>query len=274
MSETTQETESPTFGGQPVRDVPVPKVGLLRDDEFGAAVLSEYHDRVRADYDNNPALRIFKISGRVVHGSNPFACCLIDMIVRPELRVATPVDVQMVLDAQGKNPDALNLRGYYKDVALALRSIREPNGYLAERLNEQVGLKTPLPVVICLSGLEVVNDPDSPCGLSFALTDDSFFFTAPILLEQSGHFDNTQVDRNTGLPKALGGSERYYYGTEEGLCRVYIGRGSSLDTIWDELANSQLDGRVVLVSNRVPVYQVSKYLERLDRAIEVLGEDY
>lgn len=274
MSDTTQETEAPTFGGQPLRDVPVPKVGLLRDDEFGAEVLSEYHDRVKADYDNNPALRIFKVSAGVVHGSNPFACCLIDKIVRPELRVATPVDVQAVLDARSKYADAPNLRGYYKDVALALRSIREPNGYLAERLNEQVGLKTPLPVVIFLSGLEVINDSDSPCGLSFALGENSYLFTASILTEQSGHFDNEQVDRNTGLPKSLGGSERYYYGTEEGLSRVYIGRGWSLDTIWDELANSQPDGRVVLVSNRVPVYKVSKYLERLDDATEVLGEDY
>jgi hypothetical protein len=259
------------FRGQPLRDVPVPTAYVLCDDEFGAAVLAEYHDRVRLEFHENPFLKIFKVSGGHVHGSNPFACCLLDSIVRPYLRVATPPDLQAILDSRNRCAEPLRLRGFYKDVALALRTAGEPNGYLALKLNEQIGLKTPLPVAIFLSGLEIVNDSESPCALAFRLTRDAHYFTAPILSEKSGHFQNRGIDLATGLPGELGGEQRYYYGSDQGLTRIYIGRGWSIDTIWDELGNSQVDGRVVFVENRVPPAQVARYLSSLDQAARNVG---
>jgi hypothetical protein len=260
----------PAFVGSPLRHVPVPAADLWREDEFGAELLSQYHERVRRDYDNNPALRVFKVAAGIVHGSNPFAVCLVDMIVRPKVRVATPVDLQAVVDSEGKAAEPVKLRGTYHDMALVLRSVRDPNGYLAQRLNEQVGLKTSLPALVFLSGLRLVNDPDSPYGLSFRLTEHSQVVSAPVLKEKSGHFDNSVVDRKTGLPSRIEGSQRYYYGGEDGLTRLYLGRGYALDTIWDELVNSQPDGRVVLVDNEVPAVSVSQYLERLDEATDLL----
>jgi hypothetical protein len=265
------EQARPAFGGTLLRRVPVPAVDLLKGDEFGTAVLAEYHDRVRADFANNPHLRILKTVGALVEGSNPFAVCLLDMILRPQLRAATPADLQAVLDAESRGADAPDLRGSYKDCGLVLRSIGEPNGYLAERLNEQVGLKTPLPVVILLSGLRVVKDDQSPYGLGFQLTENSVYFTAPVMLQRSGHFDNLAVDRSTGIPTALGGTERYFYAMQDGLARLYIGRGWSLDSIWDELVNSQPDGGVAVADNAVPPSKVADFIGLLDKATAILG---
>ncbi len=272
MAAQQQEEEAPQFPGKFLRDVPLPAATLLQDDEFGTEVLSEYNDRVRTEFKNNDNLRIFTLAAGTVHGSNPFACCLIDMIVRPDYRVATPVDIQAIIDAQNKRANPANIRGFYKDVGLALRNMREPNSHIGCALNEQVGLKTELPVAIYLSGLKLVNDSRSPYELSFELTEDAFYFHAPILAEPSDHFDNRHVDRNTGLPTQLGGSERYFYSMEEGCTRIYVGRGGALDTIWDEMANSQADGRLVLVDNRVHHQKLTAYLEKLDETLDVLSD--
>jgi len=248
-------------------------VDILRDNQFGADILSRYYDRVITDYDDNPNLRIFVTGDGVVCGSNPFACVLIDSIVRPQFRLATPVDLQAIADSQGKVADPLSLRGFYKDVALALRSVNEPNGYQAERLSAQVGLKMELPVLIWLSGLELVRDTRSPCQLSFKVTKETHYYTAPILKEPSGHFSDNMVDRKTGFPTAIRGEGRYFYSTDEGLCRVYVGRGGSIDTIWDELSNSQPDGRIVLVDNRAPSHKLPQFLAHLDEAQKYLEED-
>ena len=270
MGKVEERKARPAFAGAPVRHVPVPAVDLLRGDEFGTAVLSEFHDRVRLDYDNNPHLRIFKSAAGLVQGSNPFAICLLDMILRPALRVATPADLQAAFDAEAKSPNPPNLRGCYKDCGLVLRSIGEPNSYLAQRLNEQVGLKTPLPVVILLSGLALVKDQQSPYSLGFKLTENSIYFSSPVMLAKSGHFDNDAVDKATGLPTSLGGAERFFYAMQDGLARLYIGRGWSVDSIWDELSNSQPDGGAVIADNAVPPRKVADYVNLLDRATGLL----
>jgi hypothetical protein len=271
MAEAQEQAEAGSFEGKPLREVPLPTAEFLRDDAFGESVLSEYHDRWRSDYGANENLRIFKTAGGIVHGSNPFAAVLIDMILRPDYRVATPADLQAVYDAERRsNAEPPNLRGCYKDAGLVMRTIGEPNGYLAQKLNQQVGLKTELPVVFCLAGLDLVLDDDSPYGLAFEVTEDTRYCSAPIMMEKSGHFDNKDVDRSTGLPTRLGGSERYFYSMQEGLSRLYVGRGWSLDSIWDELANSQPDGRIVLFDNSVPCQKVAKYLAYMDAANKFL----
>ncbi len=274
MAKVQEDKGRPAFPGQVLRHVPVPAVQMLRADDFGRAVLAEYHDRVRKDFDNNPHLRIFKATPAGLQGSNPFAVCLLDMILRPELRAATPSDLQAAFDAESKVADAPNLRGCYKDCGLVLRSIGEPNSYLGQHLSDQVGLRTALPVVIFLSGLKLVKDDHSSFGLNFELTDESVFFTCPTMLEKSGHFDNSEVDRATGMPVTTRGTERYFYTMQGGLARLYIGRGWSVDSIWDELANSQPDGGVVIADNAVPPQKVAEYISLLDAATGVLpGEE-
>ena len=52
--------------------------------------------------------------------------------------------------------------------------------------------------------------------------------------------------------------------------RLYVGRGSLIDTVWDDLGNSQADGWTVLVNNAVPPEKVAEYTARLDAALELL----
>ncbi len=58
-----------------------------------------------------------------------------------------------------------------------------------------------------------------------------------------------------------------------GLARLYIGRGWSVDSIWDELANSQPDGGVVIADNAVPPQKVAEYISLLDAATGVLPRE-
>jgi hypothetical protein len=271
MGKTGEQAQRPEFAGTPLRDVPVPAADLLRDDDFGTSILAEYNERTRRDFGDHPFLKVLKTSGGVVHGSNPFAVCLVDMIVRPRVRVATLVDLQAILDSKGKVASTVPLRGGYKDAALALRSVRQPNAYLAEHLAEQIGAKFQWPAVVLLSGLALVKDDNSPCGLGFQATDQTSAFHAPVLSEKSGHFSNQLVDRATGLPARVEGTGRYFYSIEGGLSRVYMGRGSSIDTIWDELGNSQADGRIVLVDNTVPSRKLGPYTAKLDEATDLLA---
>lgn len=260
----------PPFPGEPLRDIPVPSAYLLGDDEFGTAVLAEYSTRVREDFKDNPALKVIKVGGGVVHGSNPFVVCLVDMVVRPHYRVATPVDLQAILASRGKSTFPEKMRGGYKDAALVLRTVSYPNVYIAQKLAGQLDTKMEWPACIFLSGLEVISDPESPHGLCFKFTRNTRAFHAPVLESPSGHFSNASVDPATGLPKEITGEGRYFYGMPEGLARFYLGRGSSLDTIWDELANSQADGRIVIVDNTAPSEVVADYIRRLDKATSVL----
>lgn len=270
MVEAKRSVSLPPFPGVPLRDVPVPRAQVWGDDQFGTAVLTEYNERVRRDFDENPFLRVFKSAGGVVHGSNPFGTCLVDMIVRPAVRVATPPDLQAILLARGQTASTIEIRGGYKDVALVLRSVKEPNSYIAERLVEQLDPKIEWPVAVYLSGLKLVKDPKSPCSLSFKFTSETRALHAPILDSKSGHFDDAHVDGATGLPTRIGGTGRYLYSTTEGLCRLYLGRGSSIDTIWDELGNSQADGRVAFIDNAVPPEKVSEFVAGLDAAAKLL----
>jgi hypothetical protein len=272
MGRDVEQVQRPEFAGKPLRDVPMPSADLWRDDSFGASLLAEYNERARRDFGDHPLLRVLKVSSGVVHGSNPFAVCLADMIVRPQVRVATLVDLQAILDSKGKVASSVPLRGGYKDAALALRSIKQPNAYLAEHLAEQLGARFEWPAVVELSGMELIKDDKSPCGLGFRVTERTRAFHAPVLTEKSGHFSNDLIDRSNGLPERIEGAGRYFYGVEGGLSRIYLGRGSSIDTIWDELGNSQADGRIVLVDNAIPPGKLGPYLAKLDEAAELLAD--
>jgi hypothetical protein len=240
------KTKLPQFKGNPIvpRDIEFPEADFLRG-EFGRAVFDEYQARVKADYDNNSALTVLSYDD-VVKGSNPFAVALVNDIVMQEgLRTATPADLERVLKA-----DSLNLRGFYEDSALALRSEEDPNEYLAKNLAEQVRARQILkyPVIIPLNRLELVKDSDSDYGLGFRLREDVEIIHAPVLNQGLGNFSSEDIDEKTGLPKKSGNGNRTLYTRESGLSRLFLSRGLGLDSASENLAYSYSDGRVVVVS--------------------------
>lgn len=251
MEKTITKPKLLTFKGKPLIEIPkfIPQVGFLKEG-FGLAFLKEYKGRVNTDYNGNYVLNVLTYSHNVVKGSNPFAVVLANQILREEgLRTATQADLEKVLKL-----DILPLRGTYEDTGLVLRSRDEPNKYLAKNFptffpfdftysTKLVGKR---PIIIPLNGLELVNDSNSPHGLTFNLIDGTEIIRAPVLDGKN----NGRLFSETGkygLPEKLGKGNRTLYTRDSGLSRLYLTRYLDLLSDDDGLADSSDVGRVVVV---------------------------
>lgn len=246
-------TKLPQFEGNPLIEIPefISSANFLEGD-FGKAFLQEYQGRVREDYNDNSALNVLSYDNGVVVGSNPFAVVLANQILRQEgLRTATPADLQKILDS-----NALDLRGHYEDAALVWRSTDSPNEYLARNLKEQAGERMVSPTMIHLSVLGLVNDSESPRGLTFKVTDETELIHAPILNKNLGYFNDKDVDRETGLPKKLGKEGRDFYTRQTGLSGLCLHGSLGLVSCWYGLTSSYSDGRVVVISGEATPQKV------------------
>ena len=225
---------------KPLIEMPknIPSVSFVTDKEL----LKEYNGRVKSDFDNNSALRVLGYDNGVMTGSNPFAVALVNSIVAPlNYRVASQADLEKALSL-----NALPFQGQYEDSALVLRSRSNPNEYLAGNLADQVekrGYNLKKPLVIPLSGLEVVKDDKSQHGLAFKLTDKSQIIVAPILSSDNGSYiDSSQMDAETGLPtcvfpKSRSGN-RQLWTRDSGLSRLYLNGSLDVYSNYDDLAYS------------------------------------
>lgn len=237
-----KKTKLPTFKGKPF----ILQVGFLEGD-FGKAFLEEYKGRVNADYNGNSNLDVLRYYNDVVKGSNPFAVVLANHVLREEgLRTATQADLENTLKL-----GILPLEGTYEDTALVLRTETSPNEYLAKNLAEQVKSKGKkvgkTPIVIPLNRLELVNDLNSPHGLTFKLTDESEIIYAPIL-DGKNHMKSFSETGKYGLPEKLGEGNRTLYTRDSGLSRLYLDGGLDLVSIYDDLADFGGSSRMVVVS--------------------------
>lgn len=246
------KSKLPVFKGKPLIKIPefIPQVGFL-EGEFGKAFLEEYQGRVNADYNGNSVLNALSYSNNVVKGSNPFAVVLTNQIIREEgLRTATQADLERVLKINAFGLNVLDLRGFYEDTGLVLRSEDEPNRYLAKNLAEQVKSRKKkvgkTPIVIPLNRLELVNDLNSPHGLAFDLTDESEIIYAPVLGGKDNMKSFSETDKY-GLPEKLWEGNRTLYTRDSGLSRLNLYDGSDLYSGSRGLGSYD-DGRVVVVS--------------------------
>ncbi len=185
----------------------------------------------------------------LVEGSNPFYVIAVNQVLREnglKIRTATQADLEKIL-----RTGEMQLKGFYEDTALVLRSRDNPNPYLAKHLADQVSLinsKIKKPYMIPLNELELQEDFSLEGGLSFKLRDDSEIIYAPILNENTGNFSSEDIDEKTGLPKKLGRGNRTLYTKESGLSRLCLYRNLDLNSFWYDLADSYSYGRVVVVS--------------------------
>jgi len=233
------------FNGKPLIEVPkeYPTIGFLEGD-FGKEVLNEYKGRAK---DYNKHLDILSYKYNIVQGSNPFAVVLMNKVLNEEgLKTASQSDLEKAIKL-----NALSLNGTYEDTALILRNENNPNSYLAKHLMKQVkerNKKAKTPIMITLNQLELVNDTASEYGLAFKLKEDAEIIYAPILNDEVGNFSSEDIDEKTGLPIKLGKGNRTLYTRDSGLSRLCLGRNLGLSARDDDLANSDSDGRVVVVS--------------------------
>lgn len=259
------KTELPQFAGKPLIEIPreIPQADFLEGD-FGKAVDGE----VQGKYGKFQAINKVRYSNGTVKGSTHFYVVAVNEVIRHEgLRTASQADLERVL-----RTNAFDLRGVYEDSALVLRTENSPNEYLAKHLMKQVKALNPkskMPVMIPLNSLELVEDSDSSYGLAFKLRDDAEIVYAPILNKSNGNFSSEDIDGKTGLPIKLDSSgNRGLYTTSSGLSRLYLDRFLSLYSRSEDLAYSNDDGRVVIVSSEgASQFFLNEHLTKLQKSL-------
>lgn len=280
---TKTATRLPEFRGKSLIVIPdvVPQGDFLTGD-FGKAFLQEYNALVASDFDNNKVLRVLSYNNGIVKGSNPFAVVLANQILNQEgIRTASPADLEKALQA-----NAINLRGTYEDSALVLRTAGEPNEYLAQNLAEQLEAKGykigKNALVIPLNGLRIRKDAGSSHGLSYVVQDGTQVIEAPIL-GRDGSFSSADINAETGLPSKLSGGDRTLYTRNSGLSGLYLDSGLGLNSDGDDLADSNVIGRVVGVRGEAAgaeqlrtlyAQKESELLQRTEQARKQLNEGY
>ena len=199
-------------------------------------ILNNFNWCVEKDSDGKPTGREYQT------GSNPFVQIAVDMFLKsqlPDFRIARQCDLETNLQM---------FKDFYIDSGLALRSLEEPNKTQAENLYKQLrvrGLTDPqiFPMFFDLRGLEL-----SP-NLEFKLTDESRYTKADCLNWQGGTKYSQTNEFGLPISKNTSGS-RQIWTRESDLSRVYLNRISDLNSRFDDLADSNDDGRVVLAKPR------------------------
>ncbi|MEI6849671.1 MAG: hypothetical protein WCK29_01405, partial [archaeon] len=112
------------------------------------------------------------------------------------------------------------------------------------------------PLVIPLSGLEVLKDNNSEYGLAFKLTDKAQIIVAPILSKNNGSYiDSSEMNSETGLPNCIFTNakpgNRQLWTRGSGLSRLLINGDLDLDSKDTNLFNSGSYGRIVLVNDKL-----------------------
>ena len=178
------------------------------------------------------------------------------ILAQEVLQTATQADLEKILKL-----NAPLLRNHYIDSALVLRSIAEPNEYLARRLTTQLrGLELPygfssreqklkLPVMISLKDLELEIDQYSPSGLAFTLKEAAQPIYAPIL-NQEGRFFSEDINKQTGLPTKTEkkGNRTLWVHYKTGLCGLCLSRNSDIGSSGHDLHSSDNNGLIVVLS--------------------------
>jgi hypothetical protein len=235
----------PVNEARPLIAIPedIPQIGF-----FGGEDGKEIDASIKKDYKDFSVMQVGNYSDGKMRGSNPFYAVGIQSKLPFGVRVSTQSDLENAMRI-----GALNLSGTYEDTSLVLRTDGNPNSYLAGNLMKQVkerlGKKAKMPVMIPLYGMGLVKDQDSPHGLAFKLKDDAEINYAPILNKSNGsNFNSEDIDIKTGLPTKVGKGSRTIWTRDSGLSRLYLYGNSDLYSRNDNLADSDDDGRVVLVS--------------------------
>ena len=202
--------------------------------------------KAELDYDSNEHLLKLKWNEEQdrAQGSNLYIVTLANTLFRSQgIRTATQADLEQAM-REGRD-----FRGTYEDTGAVLRSLEEPNQYLAKQLGNQLG-KQELPAYIPACAMDLIQDADSPSKLGFKIIDDSQIIYAPILNSKSQlKFNNSDINLKTGFPKKVGKKgSRTLWTRNSGLSRLclysYLGLGSNVS----DLGGSSGGGRVVIVS--------------------------
>ena len=217
--------------------------------DYGKEFLKEYNGIVKIDYSDNSVLKVLNWNeeGNIVTGSSDYSVVLANKIFRDrgeKVRTANSSDLAEILKA-----GRLDLKGYYEDAGLVLRTLTKVNEYLAGVLYEDIKQKkgnVKMPFMISLSDLELKIDPNSPSKLAFVSGENA----NPIYSDKFNHANNQRKFNETdeyGLPIFIQNGKRTWYTREDGLAGFYLVRGLDLGSLDGGLPGSYADARVVVV---------------------------
>ncbi len=262
-----KQTLSQKFTGKPLVNAP-------RTDYLGGDLGKYIHYEIVRKYKDFPVVTNnikYDKESKLVKGSKPFYNVAVNEFLKGNgLHTATPAELELIIAANTSNSTlGLNLKGTYEDSALVLRSGKKPNEYLAKNLLAQLKARNPkikMPLMIPLTDFDLVTDSNSPHGLAFKLRDEAEIIYAPILDSDSGQFNTEDIDLSIGLPKELNKGDRYFHIRKDGLSRLYLGRDLDLDSVDENLANSNGDGRVVIVSGEAADFDFAQQLKEQQKA--------
>ncbi len=217
----------------------------------GADLLQRYHESIKSYGDKARGIlaRYSLGSDGVILGSNPFMNVQMGTLVQ----LATPAELE---DAVRQNPNFF--RNQYEDVGLVLKTNGDsyaPNDYVAKHLAQQVKkrlgfMPTPKkPVRVSLKGLSLAENENSEnYGLVFMIGDEAEVVAVP-QFNHKNHGRNFAETNKKGIPKFNAKGNRNFYTREQGLSGLYLDRNLNLRSVYVNLANSDSDGRVPLVSS-------------------------
>ncbi|MBT4136176.1 hypothetical protein HOD75_01760 [archaeon] len=237
-----------------------PSANLLQG-QLAEEVFKEYVRRVAKDFSENPELKglTYNPETQTIKGSNSYSAILINQIVEEKgLRVATQADLERILFH-----DPSDLRGFYNDAALILRSTDEPNKYPAKYLAEQIKTRTKLlphyPLMINLTDLELEKKSKR---ILFKLKENAEPIRNPVL-NQGGTFSPDEIDFKTGLPTSLpnydtdenglpipttkDGIRLLAYTRDKGLTRMTNNIFTDLETDILDLSRTEDTGRIIVI---------------------------
>ncbi|MEK6835265.1 MAG: hypothetical protein AABX61_03320, partial [Nanoarchaeota archaeon] len=142
----------------------------------------------------------------------------------------------------------------YEDLGLAVYSKEGSNPKLWKNLREQVksnfaNVNLSKPFVI--TGLmKVVKDSNYEDGLKLDADELTEVYNVPILNKKTGSFDTKDPQlQKTGFPSKLGKGNRTLYTSDNGVQGFFRNGNLVLDARYDNLADSNDDGRVHFVKN-------------------------
>ncbi|MBR9704105.1 hypothetical protein GOV12_01730 [Candidatus Pacearchaeota archaeon] len=242
----------------------------LLDGENSKGFLETYMEYVSRDFNGNPFLKVLKLNGERVVGSNPFAVALVNDILKYQgIRTATQKELEKILDS------GFDLKGRFEDTGLVLRSVNDSlnpkNNSIASYIAKLASLwgyefDGDYPLVLELSGLNLKN-LDNSYGLGFDLMNEVDMYNVSGysyknnrkmfsgLDERALPVDIRDISQDLlskikGPQNFLDKGIRVLFTRKDGLSRMILGDILDLSTDGDKLADSYPESQIVLVRDK------------------------
>ncbi|MEK6889504.1 MAG: hypothetical protein AABW80_05365 [Nanoarchaeota archaeon] len=241
--------------GQPNWRVPTILTAFAEGDKFAPALYEAFRRDIKERFGDNQYLNVLtlvqagKDNPAYMTGSNTFSASRLDNMVRPfNMRVVTLADLS--------NPQVLSMvkDNHYSDtpafVVQSNKDNREQNRGILKQVTELAESKAgSIKYPFMVQGFDVVPSEEDRAGYGLKVVARPDFAVAQDerLSGKNNEKQFTDVDE-LGLPKFDKNGKRQFFARDNGISGLYLVSDLNLSANDDNLANSNEDGRVVLVS--------------------------